>query len=285
MPMTELTIAMMTLAGVSAVAGVVAARMDVPKGERLIVALTLWLVATLGFIWFCVGRLYWAKWVESPAVIAWSNLSPVLLAVAAGWTWRLPGRPVWRRVLFAGSLALIAGGAAFWPVLGPILRPPRPASNLWADDVALQSSWANCSPAAAATLLRRVGIDASEREMVELCLTDSAGTPTLGLYRGLALKARSAQHEVAVVTGAGEAWLERQPWPALLLVQLPEEGVRDPRYETQWGWVPGLGHSVVCFGQRPQGGWLIGDPSHGREVWTRHDLDVLWHGRALRVVP
>lgn len=282
-PMTDLYVAMTTMGLISIVVGVIAGRVAHPSGDRLVLALTVWLVAMLGVVWFSVGQLYWAKWIESSAVIAWSNFSPLFLAVAAGWAWRLPERPAWRRGIFAALLASIAVVATLWPVLGPVLRPPSPGNDLWIQGVKRQSDWANCSPAAAATLLKSAGIGASEPEMIELCLTDSAGTPTLGLYRGLALKARSSGREVAVVTDADDAWLEQHPWPALLLVKLPERGVDDPRYESEWGWVPGLGHTVVCFGEHPEGGWMIGDPAYGRERWRKQDLDILWHGRALRV--
>ena len=71
-------------------------------------------------------------------------------------------------------------------------------------------------------------------------------------------------------------------WPVLLAVQLPH-GVDDRRYADQWGWIPGMGHSVVALGRTPDGGIIVGDPAGGLERWTEADLKVLWHGAGVRV--
>ena len=76
--------------------------------------------------------------------------------------------------------------------------------------------------------------------------------------------------------------LNGDDWPALLAVELPY-GVDDRRYVEQWGWIPGMGHSVVALGPGPTGSLLIGDPAVGLKRWSKTDLDVLWHGVGLRV--
>ena len=283
--MSNLLFAMAVMLALAAVLGVLAARFYPRHPQTRILALTLVLVGMFAFLFYAAGRLYWAAVIEDSAVIVWSNWTPLLAAIAAGWTARLPGIPVWRRAIFSGALAVASVTAVAWPILGVILRPPPVGGNVWQDSVARQTSWATCSPAAAATLLRAEGIQASERELIPLCLTDNAGTPTLGLYRGIKLMAERAGRSVIVVQSTVDELLQSKPWPILLPVELPESGVEDPRYVEEWGWVPGLGHSVVALGQTDQGEVIIGDPSIGFEAWTEKDLRVLWHGGGIRLGP
>jgi hypothetical protein len=167
-------------------------------------------------------------------------------------------------------------------MLSMALRPPPEGANVWNGPVAMQSSWATCSPAAAATLLYAEGIQVSERDMIRLCLTDYAGTPTLGLYRGIRLIADRNHRQVEIVDPALESLLSDDDWPVLLAVRLPF-GEEDRRYVDQWGWIPGVGHSVVALGRAPDGDVIIGDPAFGVEGWSKSDLQILWQGKGLRV--
>jgi len=146
----------------------------------------------------------------------------------------------------------------------------------------MQSSWATCSPAAAATLLRAEGFEVSERDMIPLCLTDRSGTPTLGLYRGIKLIADQNDCQVEIVDSDLAKLLRDNDWPVLLAVRLPH-GVDDRRYADEWGWIPGMGHSVVALGRTPDSGIIVGDPSVGLERWTEADLKLLWQGNGVRV--
>ena len=146
----------------------------------------------------------------------------------------------------------------------------------------MQTSWATCSPAAAATLFRGEGITVSEAEMIPLCLTDYAGTPTLGLYRGVKLIANRNDRRVVLLDGGLTRLINDDDWPVLLSVRLPF-GVEDRRFVEQWGWIPGMGHSVVVLGRTNDGDFIVGDPAVGLEVWSKADLDLLWGGVGMRV--
>jgi hypothetical protein len=119
--------------------------------------------------------------------------------------------------------------------------------------------------------------------MMRLCLTHRRATGQLGLYRGLKLKTRDTTWDVEPFTGTPADLQESAQFPVLLLVKLiPGQNV-DPRYQQQWGWEPGQGHAVVVFsfdGQQAD----MGDPSLGREFWSRRDLEILWQGQGLRLV-
>jgi hypothetical protein len=146
----------------------------------------------------------------------------------------------------------------------------------------MQTSWATCSPAAAATLFRGEGITVSEAELIPLCLTDYAGTPTLGLYRGVRLIANQHGREVKLLDGGLPRLIADDDWPVLLSVRLPF-GVEDRRFVEQWGWIPGMGHSIVVLGRTSDGRFVIGDPAAGLEFWSEADLDLLWQGVGMRV--
>lgn len=239
-------------------------------------------LATFFFLLFLAGQLFWARLVPCSAAIIYTNLAAVFAGLGAGWGWRLPNTPKWRRVIIAVGLGAVSLAAIFWPLLSVTLRPPYRGQDKWEGPVAMQSSWATCSPAAAATLLNAKGIRVSEREMIPLCLTDYAGTPTLGLYRGIKLIAARNNRRVEIVDRSFEKLLQDDDWPVLMAVQLPW-GVDDPRFENEWGWIPGMGHSVVVLGRKTNGGFIVADPAQGLELWTEAKLETLWQGNGLRV--
>ncbi len=252
------------------------------KGQQIVLCLSLSVVAAVYFQLYGSGQLFWARFIPNSATIIYSNFAAVFAALATGWALRLPDTPKWRRYSLGFLLACMTAAAILWPLLSIGLRPPPNGGDDWNAGVAIQTSWATCSPAAVATLLHHEGIDVSEAEMIPLCLSDSSGTPTLGLYRAVKLVADRENRSVTIVTGDTEQLLSENDWPVLLAVELPF-GVADRRYADQWGWIPGMGHSVVALGRDSKGRILIGDPSVGLEFWTPADLELLWHGNGLRI--
>lgn len=282
--MSDLIIAYGCMFATSLLLGVLAATKLYPRsGQGVMLLVTLSIVGMFAFMLYAAGQLFLALIVSHSAAIVWTNMTPVLGALAAGWILRLPNIPKVRR---AGMSVLVACGSLlslFWPNLGPLLRPPPPGRELVSQSVVLQSSWATCSPAAAATLLHQEGIPISEREMIPLCLTDGSGTPSLGLYRGVKLVADSHGRRVSVPSLSVDQLLANDDWPLLLTVKLPQTGVEDSRYEDQWGWIPGMGHTVVALHRISKDELRIADPAVGIETWHRDDLEVLFHGSAIRV--
>ena len=252
------------------------------KGQRVMLLLAVSIAATVFFVLYLAGQLFWARIVPSSAAIIYTNLAAVFAGLGAGWAWRLPNLPPWRRILMAMILGMAALTAILWPLLSMALRPPPEGQNQWKGAVSMQSSWATCSPAAAATLLQAEGISVSEREMIPLCLTDYEGTPTLGLYRGIKLISSRNNRRVEIIDRSLKTLLLADDWPVLLAVRLPL-GVDDQRFENEWGWIPGMGHSVVILGRSPGGEFLVADPAIGLEVWSESKLETLWQGNGMRV--
>ncbi|KAA1258654.1 hypothetical protein LF1_11760 [Rubripirellula obstinata] len=280
----DLFVATVVMMGLSASAGLFTSFVAYSsKGQRTILGLAIATLAMVYFLFYGSGQLFWARFVTDSAAIVYTNFAAIFAAMAAGWAWRLPKTPAWRRSMLTILLAIGSLAAIFWPFLSIAIRPPPKGGDDWQSGVAMQTSWATCSPAAAATLLRAEGIDVSESEMIPLCLTDSSGTPTLGLYRGIKIVANRNNRPVAVINETLDELISADDWPVLLAVELPF-GTDDTRYATQWGWIPGMGHSVVALGKTPDGlGLMIGDPSVGLEAWSMADMQVLWHGDGIRL--
>jgi hypothetical protein len=281
--MSDIWSAVVVMACVAAAAAWLSAnRLRAGKPQRAVLVLALSIFATFLFLLYFAGQLFWARIVPSSASIIYTNLAAIFAGLGAGASWRLHDTPLWRRTVLTVLLGLTSLTAILWPMLSMALRPPPEGADKWVGPVAMQSSWATCSPAAAATLLSAEGMRVSEREMVPLCLTDYDGTPTLGLYRGVKLVAARHDRGVEIIDRRLENVLGEDDWPVLLSVRLPF-GVDDPRFADEWGWIPGMGHAVVVLGRTPEGDFLIGDPAIGMERWSESKLETLWQGIGMRV--
>lgn len=213
-------------------------------------------------------------------LIVIGNCSPLLVAALAGMIWwRVPG-PSLRRGAVIGALV----AACLVAIYRPILSSPPQMTDRWKERICLQTSRASCSPAAAATLLSEYGIKTTEQEMALLCLTSDEGTSVYGLWRGLRLKTAGSGLDVYMFKD-GKIEDLRGMGPVLLSVELMPDSDADPRYQSTWGWLPGVPHSVVLLGFLPGDHVAIGDPAVGREMWSLRDLSVLWHGTGAKLIP
>jgi hypothetical protein len=215
-------------------------------------------------------------------LIVIGNWFPLGAAFLAGLAWqRIPGGYL-RRTIFVAALAVTSVFTLVYPLHG---QPPS-CLNLWKNGVCIQTSTATCSAAAAATILRAHDISATEQEMAQLCLSHR-GTTWMGLYRGLKVKTWDTPWDVEVFECTHQELVSKVSSPVIISVELRKELADDPQYELyheEWGWIPGQPHSVVLFGFLGRHLVEIGDPSVGREEWTRDDLELLWHGQGIRLV-
>jgi hypothetical protein len=187
-------------------------------------------------------------------------------------------------------MGLIVGAAiysvmSFIPLAPPECRdewaPPPQPPLVW--PVCLQTNPSTCSAASSATILNTLGIQTTEQEMAELCLTRN-GTTWLGLYHGLSTKLMRTKHKVEFFeSDIAKISALAQKHPLLLCCKLSSDAAQQaPEYVTQGGWKPGTAHSVVYFGQ-VNGRHIIGDPSRGYEVWSDQDLEILWTRQGLQI--
>lgn len=241
---------------------------------------------TIAYVLLVWGQLWIVQWIPLPSVIILSNWFPILMSSLAAAVWlRLEPASIARRMpIMAVLLAASTFSLTYF-----IPRKPPECGDKWVRPVppltlpvCLQTTRYTCSAAAAATLLKTIGVDSSEQEMATLCLTRS-GTTWLGLYHGLATKVMGTPYHVEFfdsdLSGIEDM---AQGRPVLLCCELdPAIAEMVPSYVTEGGWIPGTAHSVVYFGMI-RGVHVIGDPSRGFEVWRPRDLNALWTGTGLR---
>ncbi len=239
--------------------------------------LILLLAATAVFLRTDGDRLWLAAPLPVSCLIVAGNLALPAAALVCGVAYvRMPGGAVRRCVLLAPLL-----GMAVFYVVRPILGNSPKLGSHWTKDVCRQTSPNSCGAAAAATLLRSAGIDATETEMAALCLTRAAGTPMAGVYRGLKIKTAGSPRRPKPFHCDIDQLREILDSPVLLTVRL-DPGA-DVKYQEQWGWAPGVRHSIVLFRFLPNDRIEVGDPDAGREVWSIASLRVLWHGDGIRL--
>lgn len=215
-------------------------------------------------------------------LIVIGNWLPPMTALIAGIAWKSMPGSLRRRNGYTAVEFMIAGIAMLLPVWG---TAPQ-CEELWDGQVCRQTSNQTCSAACAATLLRLHGIDTSEQEMAELCLTNGTGTSWQGLYRGLSLKSEGTNLGVEVLPCQPADLSLFTHSNAILAVGIPE-GVEVPAKYTannKFGWEVGQLHSVVFFGFNQEGQAIIGDPAVGMDLWSWEDLEILVRGRAIRLI-
>ena len=236
---------------------------------------------------FAYIRLVWqhprlADFLPYSNLIVVANWLPLFIAALAGLVWVRMGKAPQRRLLVVSSLAVCGVVALVYPLLG---RAPNCRDRWDRLGTCLQTTNHTCSPACAAMLLQKHGIAATEQEMADLCLTRS-GTSWQGLYRGLKLKTAGSPWDVQVCQEPIDQLVRRYGGPMILSVGLAAGSPAKDELTREFGWVPGVNHSVVLESVRPGGSAVIADPSQEltREHWDCRTLDTLWRGTAIRLV-
>lgn len=214
-------------------------------------------------------------------LIVIGNWLPPMTGLIAGIAWKSMPGSLRRRNGYTAVEILIAGIAMLLPVWG---TAPE-CEEHWDGHICRQTSAITCTAACAATLLKLHGIETSEQEMAELCLTNGSGTSWQGLYRGLSLKTKGSNLGVEVLPCEPSDLALLTHSNAILSAGIPT-GMKDVPaiYTEQYGWEVGELHSVVFFGFNQEGYAIIGDPEVGMEIWSWEDLQILVRGRAIRLI-
>lgn len=211
-------------------------------------------------------------------LIAMSSPVPLLAGALAGIAWSgIPGGTL-RKAL---TIVPLTGAALFTTYL-PLFSPTPACGDTWIEGLCMQTTRSTCSAASIATLLRHYEISATESEIATLCRTTKHGSLPAGCYRALKLMTADTPHRVVVKSLTLDE-LRKCPTPALITVGLPRVHSLDPRYETHWGWIPGVKHSVLFYGFLSENTVAIGDPSVGREKWNVTGILDLWQGEVMRL--
>ena len=171
----------------------------------------------------------------------------------------------WLRVAAAtaaGLLILITSQTAYAAFSVPTKLTGRPGPN----GVCLQTTGYTCGPAAAATLLARLGVPTDEREMAGLCGTSPIlGTDIYPLGRGLRAKLAGSGRNVDVVRGDWES-LRKLKSPALAVVRFTAV----------------IDHVVVIL-NAGEDSVQIADPLSGVRESPRAEFESRWRGYLVTV--
>jgi hypothetical protein len=243
------------------------------------IAVVALLLAYIRTLWYDI-RL--AELLPYSNLIVVGNWLPLFAAVLGGLVWRQTTGAIVRRSYTTAQLAIAGTLAAVFPLLGVL---PKCGDHWDKLGTCLQTTNYTCSPAAAATLLHKHGIPASEQEMAALCLTRH-GTSWQGLYRGLKLKTAGTQWDVQVCRCSVGDLDRLASSPMILSVGLEGDAPADTEFSREFGWVPGVSHSVVLEGFSSNRCANIADPAQemSREQWDAETLRTLWRGYAFRLV-
>lgn len=266
----------------AAIAGVFAGAYRLGKRAPRWAAHTAALLSVAG-LWlfhrYVLDGVFVTKLLPFSNVMVLGNALPLFGAFLAGIAWaRIEGTRV-RKAFSVVPLLLVACYAMARPLAG---AAPK-ARDRWQKGVCLQTSHQSCGAACAATLLKAHGIETNEAEMIEACVTRDRGTLNHGLFRGLKRRTAGTAWDAEMFSGTLDDLRALDGAPAILIVELSKDANVDPRYEQEWGWLPGVRHSVVFYRFLEDGRIEMGDPATGREHWHAGALKVLWQGQALRL--
>lgn len=251
---------------------------DITKREATAVGFVVSLLV-LCYIIFIWKSSILADYLQVSSLVVLINWFPMAAAFLAGITWTHGYGSKARRIVFGGVLF----ATSCWSVFAPVRGEPPECENLWdLDGVCRQSSLYTCTPAAAAMLLRLNNVPADESEMADLCLT-RRGTTWLGLFRGLILKTQGLPVRVRVVECTWDELTDKINGPAILSVGIDPSQTYNPAYVEDWGWHPGVRHSVLLRDIDQNGNVLVADPAVGLEWWAPRDLETLFRGRFVSI--
>jgi hypothetical protein len=263
----DLTLCFAAIAIVSAALLWLGAWVGRTRSQRWSVAIALLPIAILMlYAFWLTDNPILTHWLPTADALLWGNMQLPAAALLAGIAFTSLRTPLWQRILLTVSLV----GVGAWRECAPLLgQRPALGAQRWTNGVCRQTSKSSCSAAAAATLLACAGIQASEQEMVRLCLTHVEGTTNLGLYRGLKLKTDGTPWTVTAATPPATD-IDHWPLPAVVTI-------RSTVGEGEW--LGGnVGHSLVVLGRDADGDYLIADPFSGPQRWTRQELVDLYGG-------
>lgn len=279
--MSDLVVAIAVMIAVSATAFRVGFRWgqseSMPFRIAVQVLALLLMIAYLGLLW---NRPVLSRILPASSLIIVSNWLPFWGSFFVGLLMSTPGTPHIRRY----GLSLLTTALVIYSTVAPILgHPPECSADSARNDFQHQTTPYTCSAACAASLLRLHGVDASESELAELCLTRE-GTHWMGVYRGLKLKTRHTDWIVVVEPFSRE--LLKQPLEAPGVLCFTFDATRFHGLSDH-GFMHGRGHSVLVLGSSAAGYLSVFDPApdYGAEEWDDRIFDCVTDAVVLRLLP
>ncbi len=278
--MTDLLVGVLILTLATVTIFSVVTRLTARWHPRVNDAIAAGVLVLLGYyIRYVWDNVELARWLPVSNLIIVGNWLPLGIAALGGLAWNRVPPPITRKLFAVGLLFAVAAYAVYSPFRG---KAPE-CHDTWEDGVCRQTTQDTCSAAAAATMLRDHKINATEQEMVDLCITRT-GTTWLGLYRGLKLKTAGTDWDVEIISGDIDELLKDPQESKIVFLRLTADVAdKNPQYEAK-GWIAGTSHSAVLLRVSGNQNCLMGDPAVGLERLPVGDLVQLYEGRGMRLV-
>lgn len=188
----------------------------------------------------------------------------------------------WRRSVVGAACLVACLYSTIQPVTGT--APVCGHGMMTPAGLQYQSTPFTCSAACAVSLLSMHGIEATEAELAELCLTRQ-GTHWMGLYRGLKVKTADTAWDVEVSEFDRRRFASAEfDSPGILALDIDSSVFPD---DVDHGFQSDVGHSVVFLQRQSNEVITVFDPSpdFGVEDWGRDVLKCVRGGVVLRLVP
>ena len=254
----------------------------VEKGSRRArrVAQLLAAAGLTGYFAFLWEQPLLATILPFSSLIILANWLPVLGSFFVGMYLSTASVSLVRRRTVSAMTVTLAAYSVVAPIFG---RPPDCRFRPTLMGLQHQSTPFTCSAACAASLLTLHGIDSTEQEMAELCLTRQ-GTHWMGLYRGLKLKTAGTGWTVRVDRFSKDSLADLQSGPAVLSLNLDMSGMSP---DVEHGFQQESGHSVLALGSPGDDLLTVFDPApdFGLEVWGEPLLQHVTSGVVVRLIP
>ena len=246
------------------------------------VLVLIFAVLYFAFLW---DRPAQTRVLPVPTLIMLGNWHAMMACFFAG-VYLATAAVSFRRRMVVGPATLVLSG---YSIVAPILGSPPVCSEVHGSQILItQSTKWTCSPAAGASLLRLYGIEATEAQMADLCLTRQ-GTHWQGLYRGLKVMTEGTPWDVVARRYSTDEVVSMDSMPAILSVNMNTAALR----QREHGFHSSVGHTVLALRSRPsqsnrqQTYVTVFDPSpnFGIEAWGPELLESVEYGVVLRLVP
>jgi hypothetical protein len=243
------------------------ARRRTPLQSALLVALTLLLLGV--HVLYVFDKLILAKWLPFADCVFYANLSIPLAGLVIGLAWPVLKLPPWRKLAVLLFIALLGLRHSYAPYLG---ARPAMAAATWNGEICKQTTLSTCVPAACATLLRKAGIAAEERELAELCFTFESGSSSLVAFRALKLKTAGTPYDAVAFVGSADELRQQDFIGGVMSIKLA--GDVSPLLTGA--------HEVMIWSFEPGGRVWIADPLSGNRLpWTREEFNRNWPGEGI----
>ncbi|MEZ6126923.1 MAG: hypothetical protein R3C49_27720 [Planctomycetaceae bacterium] len=278
--MNDLTFAVVVIAALCGLLVHLGYRIGILGGRWTICSEVAAGLAMAGYLIFVWDRPVLTRFLPTSALIVLGNWLPLWGSFFVGLALSEQSSSRIRR----GILASVAMVFVSWSTIAPVSGDaPKCRSASSSQALQFQTTPHTCSPACAASLLRLHGIEATEAELTELCLTRE-GTHWMGVFRGLMLKTRDTAWTVAVEEFSSETILAPHSEPAILALNFDTTLFLE---DYEHGFQADTGHSVVSMGTSGRNRVAIFDPSpdFGIEHWGDEMFRNVTDGVILRLVP